>query len=178
MIKINNSTTKQSLFRMLEDAAKNSGDLYILVESLPAFMSTKIALNIFSYQIDKYPRKIIWESEHEYVLDLLESVGFTTPRQTKITPVLEKPEISPQKLTDSTSENFGQIKTEDEANTDLDAAKNFAKKELKEDSSERSSNLVFTTKNTNFNNEELAAPQANSPLNIFNFIKFNNYKIR
>lgn len=165
MIKINNSTTKQSLFRMLEDAAKNSGDLYILVESLPAFMSTKIALNIFSYQIDKYPRKIIWESEHEYVLDLLESVGFTTPRQTKITPVLEKPEISPQKLTDSTSENFGQIKTEDEANTDLDAAKNFAKKELKEDSSERSSNLVFTTKNTNFNNEELVAPQANSPLN-------------
>ncbi len=163
MIKINNSTTKQSLFRMLEDAAKNSGDLHILVESLPAFMSTRIALSIFSYQIDKYPRKIIWKSEYGYVLDLLESAGFTTIRQTKITPTLEKPETSPQGDADS-SKNFGQIKPENAVNTDLNAARNFVKEEL-QDSNKKLSDLVSTSKNTNFNNQEVTTPQTNLPLN-------------
>ncbi len=39
-------------------------------------MSTKIALSIFSYQISNYPKKLIWQTNDQAILEFLDSVGF------------------------------------------------------------------------------------------------------
>ncbi len=87
MLKIDQSTTKQSLFKMLEQSTQQVGDLEILIDSLPAFMSTPIALNIFSYQVDKYPRKLIWKCQDKETAEMLQSCGFHVTRKATIQPV-------------------------------------------------------------------------------------------
>lgn len=88
MLTINSSTSKKTLFEMLENAIDEKGDLEIIIDSLPAFMSTRIALTIFSYQIDRYPRQIIWRCQDKETVDLLQAVGFTAVRKLTIQPVL------------------------------------------------------------------------------------------
>lgn len=142
MLKISNCTSKKNLFSLLESATSEKGDLEIYIESLPAFMSTQIALTIFSYQVDKYPRTIIWKCKDKETADLLQVVGFKAVRKTTIPTIVvtetqtadtqakEVPNISTQNIEKPNlparqKENENKIVISSKHNPNLISAKNI-----------------------------------------------------
>ena len=77
MFKLTKLTSKSELFAFLEaNLQLPIKEVLIFVDSLPPFMSTKIALSIFSYQISNYPKKLIWQTNDQAISEFLDSVGF------------------------------------------------------------------------------------------------------
>jgi len=71
MIKVDVSTSKQQLLEKLAISAEEKGDLVLSLTGLPTFLTTHIAFTVFNYQISNYPRKILWTSENQELLNFL-----------------------------------------------------------------------------------------------------------
>jgi hypothetical protein len=75
MVRIDSHTTRKELLGRLVSEAKHPGPLYIEIESLPSFLNTKVSFTIFQYQINNYPRRIIWTTKDQTTIDFLREVG-------------------------------------------------------------------------------------------------------
>jgi hypothetical protein len=71
VIHIHQETRQKDLLEELSSVENYENDLYIRIVSLPIYLSTSIAFNIFSYRLRKYPRKIIWVSHDDKILEIL-----------------------------------------------------------------------------------------------------------
>lgn len=74
MISVNSSTLKKDLLTQLQSESDSHGDLYIELVSLPSYLNTPVAFTIFNYQINSYPRKIIWIANNDTIFSLLQNV--------------------------------------------------------------------------------------------------------
>jgi|GEM_PF-1607448 len=104
MFTLTKRTSKQELFTILEANLKlPNKEVLIFVDSLPPFMSTRIALSIFSYQINNYPKKLIWHTTDEEISKLLSDVGFVVQNLTQV----DSPNVKSSNVvsTDSQSAN-------------------------------------------------------------------------
>ncbi len=119
MFKLTKHTSKQEVFAVLEANLRLSNkEVLIFVDSLPPFMSTRIALSIFSYQINNYPKKLIWQTTDEGIYKLLSSVGFIVQNlvQTDNSNLSSKNVVGVDSQADSSSLKMGprmEIKTND-----------------------------------------------------------------
>ncbi len=71
IIHIDQNTRQKKILDELAQKAGDGGVLRISVNSLPIYLSTKIAFNIFNYRLRNYPRKVLWISLDKNILELL-----------------------------------------------------------------------------------------------------------
>ena len=81
MIKITSQTTQNELIQLLLSKIPDQGNLYICVDSLPYFLSSKLSIKVFQFKVQNYPRSIFWYSNDDRILKILSNseilnVGF------------------------------------------------------------------------------------------------------
>jgi hypothetical protein len=75
MISITKNTFQKLLLGQLSSESTKAGDLYLVVESLPLFLSTSIAFKIFDYQLRNYPRNYFWSATDSKIVEMMEKGG-------------------------------------------------------------------------------------------------------
>jgi hypothetical protein len=74
-IHVSKETRQISLLENLSSVSGVEGVLYIYIESLPIYLSTSIAFNIFNIKLKNYPRAIIWRSTNKEVKNTITSAN-------------------------------------------------------------------------------------------------------
>lgn len=87
MFELRKTTTKQQLLDYLIEEAHGAGQLNIVLFSLPAFLDSALAVNIFLNQLKGYPRSIKWYTRDPHIFDILatsklplEAIHFDPPQ--------------------------------------------------------------------------------------------------
>jgi len=78
MFTLTSETTKPELLTFLARNASGKDVLEIQVESLPIFLNSPVSFTIFSYQINTYPRSIVWQAQSQQVYQFLQQCEVET----------------------------------------------------------------------------------------------------